>query len=33
MLDVHAGESTTHLATDASQGIIALDYDWSLAPP
>jgi lipopolysaccharide transport system ATP-binding protein len=31
MLDVHAGESTTHLATDAAQGIIALDYDWSPA--
>jgi len=32
MLDVDASESTAHLATDAEQGILALDYDWSPAP-
>jgi len=33
VLDVDASESTAHLATDAEQGILALEYDWSLASP
>jgi lipopolysaccharide transport system ATP-binding protein len=32
LLDVDPGETTRHLSTDAAQGIVVFDYDWSRVP-
>jgi lipopolysaccharide transport system ATP-binding protein len=32
IVDVDPGETTRHLSTDATQGIVVLDYDWSRIP-
>jgi hypothetical protein len=33
ILDIDPSEATAHLATDGEQGILALEYDWSLGTP